>query len=201
MGVYCDVHVCVKAPGPLDAEVRGRIVEICRKHELLRERCHLAVPEAVQPRGVGEWIRAKLLGRALEPSLAKRGLQPYGGLHPGRGLRTVRDELAGPWLPLEVRRLGAADLAIGCGGPKWAGDVVDGGFIYLALQRPTEVKIFNAYQPLSVHDGDGVIGSFHDVLSLSAKRDLDGRKMAGSAFARELKRELGLQLTCRASWW
>src|SRR5262245_35032338 len=132
MGVYCDVHICIKAPRPLDAEARGRVVEICRKHELLRERCNLAVPEVVRPRGIGEWIRSRLLGRALDAGFAAHGLQPYGGLHPQRSLRIVRAEPAGPWLELEARRLGGGELAVGCGGPKWAGEVVDGGLIYLA---------------------------------------------------------------------
>lgn len=66
--------------------------------------------------------------------------------------------------------------------------------------------VFDVHRPVAARASphalpDGWVGRFFDVLTLSARRAGDGRAMARSAFVRALKAEVGVKVTCRASWW
>jgi hypothetical protein len=204
VGVYCDVAICVRAKGPLEAEVRARLVALAREHELLRGVCAIGVAEEdVKPATWREWLAKHLLFRKLGRSLAAHARTPNGGLHFQRGVREAARGDAGPWLDERARELGT-DFIVACDGPLWKGDADNAtqGFRYVALREPAEMPRSNAYQPADKNpfvENEG--GVFWDVLSLCAKRNLDGRIAARSPFVRAIKKELGLAVTCRASWW
>ncbi|HEY4220753.1 MAG TPA: hypothetical protein VGO62_05405 [Myxococcota bacterium] len=203
MGVYCDVNVCIQSPTALAADARARVVELCIAHELLLGACDFAVPASPPLRSAWQRVRALWQKPASVSTFASAGLNAYGRLARGASVAVVASDVAGAWLPERAR--GAADFIVACGAPRWRGESVDGGFAYLAVSAPVPVHSKNAYRGADERSPfqapDGLIGSFFDVLTLSSKHNLDGRIMASSSFVKALKRELGLKLTCRASWW
>jgi hypothetical protein len=76
---------------------------------------------------------------------------------------------------------------------------MDGGFSYVALDEPVEVRTFDAYAREPHPFADPSVGRFHDVLTLTTRLPLDGRSLARSAFVQGLKRDFDLRATCRAS--
>jgi hypothetical protein len=87
----------------------------------------------------------------------------------------VEDGEPGPWLEERVRAT-APEFSVSSGFPMWKGE-----------RSPHEPP-------------DGVIGRFFDVIEINAKRDLDARSAASSAFVKELKKLADAKVICRTSW-
>jgi hypothetical protein len=207
VGVYCDVSMCVKSPAPLSIEKRARIIAVCIEEKLLIGECAFGVPDeppAAEAKSLLERI-VSLFKRTneTEKSFASVNLSPYAGLTHER-TRIVQTDEAGDWLERRARSA-HGDFAIGCRSPMWMDEHIDGGFTYLALgSKPVMVRTFNAYEVRSKRPNpfaDKDAGPFYDVLSLSSRRNLDGKIASRSALVKRLRKELGVKITCRASWW
>ncbi len=198
MGVFCDVHVCVRRAEPLSADERGRVVELCIDEQLLTGKCTFGVPKPVRPESLREWAHRVLRG-PIGPSFGECALQPYNGLHHDRAVHILEERAAGAWMLARAREA-TTSFAFGCSAPKWKGKTVDGGFVYLALAgAPVHVRTFDAYA--AKLDPNRDVGDFWDVLSISSKHDLDAETAARATIVKRLRSELGLELTCRESWW
>jgi hypothetical protein len=220
MGVFTDVYICVRADAPCPIDARCALIELCLEHRLLVGHCFVNVasetaeksgPNAGKPpSGLWDRLRSLFAPSSLPPaarrvsSLVEASLAPYGGVR-GPGIRVVDDGAAAPWIAERVRRL-SASFSVTCESPIWAGAPQDGGFSYLASNHAFDVRVSNAYEARggrrSPHGGeDGWVGAFFDVMVLSSRAAPDGRKIASSAFVKDLKKRTGLQVTCRASHW
>lgn len=201
MGVFSDVHICLRGTTPLEPSLRAKVVGLARAHELLFGVCTLA-DRLPLPIATTWWARLRQRFVAPVPDdFVKRGLSPYGGVS-GAQVRVVRREACGAWLDEAVAAMPGAFI-VNTELPKWKGQTQDGGFSYLAAQVPFPVHVSNAYaERRSPHAAeDGLVGSFCDVLTLSSKAAPDGRALASSAFVRELKTVVPCEVTCRASFW
>ena len=186
MGVYCEVHICIERDAQLPLETRLAIVELAIRHELVTRHCRLAVPDVLPPSGLLGHL-AYLFGRRT------------------RYLRTVQEGEPGPWVAERLRSLADTDeVHVSSGFPVWKGEPLTGPFVYQTTRAARTVKIVDAYrrpdERSPYQPADGVIGAFHDQIRIEAKRGLDARIAARSAFVRELKDLTGAKVICRASW-
>jgi hypothetical protein len=199
VGVYCTVSMCVHGETPLGADLRAALVSLCLEHRLLESTCAFGVVEQVQPSGIGEWLEKHVLRRELGMSLGAQVGRPIGGTSFKPGVKVLESASAGRWLAVRAQEAGS-DFIIGCDTPFWKDDdSVTQGFRYAALSAATAIHTFDAYR--AGNEGDEYVGSFFDVLTLCAKRNLDGRIAASSSFVRAVKAKLGVKVTCHASWW
>jgi len=166
--------MCVVADAPLPVD-----------HELLARHCEVSVPAVVPPRGIVERVK-------------------YMFGHTRTSFQGVEDGPPGPWLADRVRSVDT-DFQVHSRSPQWNGEAVTGPFIYHASRTARPIQIFNAYRrddERAPHDPpDGVIGRFYDVMTLDAKRGLDGRSAASSSFVRAVKKLTNTKVICRASWY
>jgi hypothetical protein len=185
VGVYCKVAMCVVADEPLPVATRVAVVSLAVEHELLVQRCSVSVPAVLPPRGIVARVKHVFGHR-----------QMY--------FKSVEEGPPGPWLPERVRSIDT-DFQVSSPSPRWKGESVTGPFVYRVSREAQPVTIGNAYRrddERSPHDPpDGVIGRFFDVMTLDAKRGLDGRSAASSGFVRALKQLTGTRVICRASWY
>jgi hypothetical protein len=88
MGVFSDVHICLRSPTPLEPSLRAKVVGLARAHELLFGVCTLADRQPL-PIATTWWARLRQRFSAPVPDdFVKRGLSPYGGVS-GAQVRVV----------------------------------------------------------------------------------------------------------------
>jgi len=173
VGVYCYVKMCVVAEAPLPLDTRVAVIELAIEHELVSEQCSVNVRRVLPPRGLVDRV-TRLFRRAPTYFAAVEKGPP------------------GPWIGERVRALATVDeVQIACGFPKWKAEPPTGPFIYLATRTP---------QTVTLHQPPELIGHFYDVMTLDAKRGLDGRSVASSRFMRALKQLTGTKVICRSEW-
>jgi hypothetical protein len=177
--------MCVVADAPLPVDTRIAVVELAVRHELIAERCRIEAQRVLPPRGFIEHLKYLFGWRQ-------------------HGFCAVEEGAPGAWIACRLRELdGATDYQVVSRFPRWKGESVTGPFVYHVHCRARPVQIFNAYrspEECSPHAAEGVIGQFFDVLTLDAKRGVDGRSAASSGFVRELKELTGAKVICRTSW-
>jgi hypothetical protein len=200
MGVYTTVHVCLeRGQAALDDRTRREVVQRCVGAGLFSGACSLTVPR--EPRlGVLESLRHRLTGWWPFESLGERGVRSFPRA-PGPASREFERRWEGPAAgmgeALAALPEGAAYL-LTCESARWRDQPLDGA-AYLALPEPVTVRTFDAYSAAPHPFADPDVGSFHDVLTLTSKRAIDGRALASSGLVRGIKKDLGLRAKCRAS--
>lgn len=187
MGVYSNVHICVKADAPLRPDLRLLLVKMLMRHELLFGFCTFAVPKPRAP--------------SPEDSFEFQCLAAYRGIEEGEFVDVQQCEVAGDWLPKRAS-VARAGFAVGSQHSKWEGEAFDGGFTYVASNSPFEVRIFDGYSDAFAKEPDGVLfGSFFDVLTLSSNLGLHELLLVDTELVADLRELTGREVLIATSWW
>ncbi len=186
MGVYSDVHMCVKADAPLRHDLRLLLVKVAIRHEVLFQSCTFAVPKPRPP--------------SRRDSFGLQGLAAYRGIQAGPYVDVLESGDAGPFLTQRAAEAWSGFM-VGSERSKWNGETFDGGFLYVAANEPLEVRVVDGYSERA-YDPDGeLVGTFFDVLTLSSNLGLDGFRLAETDLVKDVEALTGREVVCRATWW